>query len=238
MATLATSWNSLLFTCCLIFLSACSDSPSQPQPQPQAAPQADAGKDQTAGAFNLVHLDGSASKASNGGQLSFQWKQLNTNWVVVDGGLTNAQVSFYIPAAGIPAEGGEFELTVTDTAGNTHRDQVKILPEPCAPSPGDLLTNCLSLTKQPVQINNTGPAIKEGFGNSGAQLQWALIDSQDATHGKVLDVKTTPVSTQDIFSGQSATKYQNTKIPKYIGSTGGLWSSARFICSWQWIHRI
>ncbi len=214
MALFAKPWNSILVACCIICLSACSDSPPQgqpqPQPQPQVAPQAQAGKDQTAGAFNLVHLDGSASKASNGGQLSYQWKQLNTNWVVVDGGLTNAQVSFYIPAAGIPAEGGEFELTVKDTAGNTHRDQVKILPEACAPSPGELLTNCISLSKQPVQINNTGPAIKEGFGNSGAQLQWALIDSQDATHGKVLDVKTTPVSTQNNLSSQSATKNQNT----------------------------
>lgn len=214
MATPANIWMGSLLASCLIALNACSDKNPKTQPQqpqvPQAAPVAQAGKDQTAGAFNLVRLDGSASKANDGSQLTYQWKQLNSNWVVVDGGLNNPRVSFYIPATGIPTEGAEFELTVTDSAGKTHRDSVKVLPELCSPAPGDLLSNCFSLAKQPVQINNNASPIKEGYGTSGAQMQWALIDSEDVKIGKVLDVKTVIQSTQNNLASQTSTKSQNT----------------------------
>lgn len=210
MATPAKPWIFILFACSLFGLSACSDSAPKTPSQPQAAPQAQAGKDQTAGAFNLIYLDGSASKAENGGQLSYQWKQLNTNWVVVDGGLNNARVSLYIPAAGVPAEGGEFELTVTDSSGNSNRDRVKILPELCAPSAGELMSNCFSLAKQPVHINKDATLIKEGYGNSSAQMQWALIDGADTSRGKVLDVKTIPQSTPNNLAGQSTAKKTTT----------------------------
>lgn len=211
MATPAKLRMCSLLASCLMALNACSGKSPQTQPQQsQAAPVAQAGKDQTAGAFNLVHLDGSASKANDGSQLTYQWKQLNTHWVVVEGGLNNARVSFYIPATGMPTAGAEFELTVTDSAGKTNRDIVKVLPEPCTPAPGEILSNCFSLAKQPVQINNNASPIKEGYGTSGAQMQWALIDSEDVKIGKVLDVKTVIQSTQNNLASQTSTKSQST----------------------------
>ena len=77
---------------------------------------------------------------------------------------------------------------MTDSAGKPIVIPVKVLPS-CVHRSSDLLTNCFSLAKQPVQINNNAAPIKEGYGTRGAKLQWALIDSDDVKIGKVLDVK-------------------------------------------------
>ncbi|RYZ78317.1 MAG: hypothetical protein EOO68_40530, partial [Moraxellaceae bacterium] len=105
--------------------------------------QAQAGADQIAGPYHLITLNGGDSKAADGGTLSYHWKQLGNQWPMVSGSLTSAQVSFYIPSTGLTAQGVELELTVTDQAGKTNSDRVKILPETCTRSAGELFTDCL-----------------------------------------------------------------------------------------------
>jgi hypothetical protein len=167
--------------------------------------QAQAGADQIAGPYHLITLNGGDSKAADGGTLSYHWKQLGNQWPMVSGSLTSAQVSFYIPSTGLPAQGVELELTVTDQAGKTNSDRVKILPETCTRSAGELFTDCLGGAKSPVQQDAQQGVLEEGYGNAQAFLQWALVNAQDSSRGKIIDIHYTAApARQAYFAIQTA----------------------------------
>lgn len=169
------------------------------------ATTAAAGADQIAGSYQLITLDATGSKAADGGALTYQWKQLNSHWNLVTGNLNSAVVSLYIPSAGVPAQGAEFELTVTDKAGKTHSDKVKILPAACTRVAGELFTDCLDANKQAIQQDAIQGVLAEGYGNTDPFLQWALIDAQDSSRGKIIDLQyTTRSDRQAYFAIQSA----------------------------------
>ncbi|HEY6530626.1 MAG TPA: hypothetical protein VIZ65_18205 [Cellvibrionaceae bacterium] len=187
----------------LILLAGCSGTSSG------SSVQANAGSDQTAGAYSLVTLSGKISKTADGGSLTYQWKQLTTEWLVVSGGLNNSEVGFYVPAAGVPVAGADFELTVTDSSGKTSTDRVKIQPEAaCLRAFSELFTNCLSGAKLPLQFDSQLGVVVEGFNSDNSFMQWALVDSQEANHGKVIDIKFgTDTQRHAFFAIQTAANY-------------------------------
>lgn len=184
-------FHALLTLASLHLLSGCSGTTNSTQAQ--------AGADQIAGPYHLITLNGANSKAADGSALSYQWKQLSSQWPMVSGSFTSAQVSFYIPSTGVPAQGVEFELTVTDQAGKIDSDRVKILPETCTRSAGELFTDCLGGAKSPVQQDAQQGVLQEGYGNAQPFLQWGLINAQDSSHGKIIDIHYTAVPTRQAY---------------------------------------
>lgn len=181
----------------LHFLSGCSGTGTT-----QA--QAQAGADIIAGSYQLITLNGTNSKAADGSSLSYKWKQLSSQWSLVSGSPSSAIVSFYIPSTGVPAQGAEFELTVTDNAGKTHSDKVKVLPETCTHAAGELFIDCFDGDRQPIQQDTTNGVLAEAYGNTQPFLQWALIDAQDS-RGKIIDIQyTASPDRQAYFAIQTA----------------------------------
>ena len=86
------------------------------------APIAAAGPDLTANEKTLVSLDGTASRDPDGDSLSYTWRQVGADDVV----LTGPTPSFTVPEVPIGGATVEFELTVDDGYGGTATDRVLV----------------------------------------------------------------------------------------------------------------
>ncbi|MBI4159082.1 PKD domain-containing protein [Candidatus Woesearchaeota archaeon] len=85
------------------------------------APIANAGQDQKVEANSLVTLDGSLSSDPEGDQITYLWKQVNGEGVVLSG-ITTQNPQFLASEVGVY----NFELTVADSRGASSTDQVTI----------------------------------------------------------------------------------------------------------------
>ncbi|MCH9662806.1 MAG: PKD domain-containing protein [Gammaproteobacteria bacterium] len=92
-------------------------------------PVANAGVDQTVEPTVMVTLDGSASSDTGGGAITYSWSQTAGTTVTLSDA-TIASPTFDATPADDAGEALTFVLTVTDTAGDTHTDEVTITVNP------------------------------------------------------------------------------------------------------------
>ena len=88
------------------------------------APIADAGADQTVSESDLVTLNGSGSYDSDGVIVSYQWQQINGPDILMND-VDTAQPTFIAPILNKDTE-LFFGLTVTDSSGQSSRDEVVV----------------------------------------------------------------------------------------------------------------
>ena len=103
-----------------------------PQLSTNTAPVANAGADQDVAADAMVTLTGTGTDAEDdaaGTALSYAWAQTAGTTVALSGAAT-ATASFDAGEASDDGETLTFELTVTDSAGDTHTDEVDITVAP------------------------------------------------------------------------------------------------------------
>ena len=86
------------------------------------APTAAAGPDLTASEKTLISLDGTGSRDPDGDVLSYTWRQVGVDDVV----LTGPTPSFTVPEVPVGGAEVEFELTVDDGYGGTATDRVLV----------------------------------------------------------------------------------------------------------------
>ena len=96
-------------------------------PTPYVDPIAYAGEDTAIGEGVALTLDGSRSFANNGTITSYQWRQISGPSAIV--GLSDGETLDIEAPAVVPLGGEElvFELTVTDSLGQTGSDQINVL---------------------------------------------------------------------------------------------------------------
>ena len=104
----------------MALLGACeNDSPLR---LANSVPRSEAGSDRVATAGDVVVLDGSASHDGDGEELGFAWALIGgPQWVAIDD-------AAFAQAAVVLRVSGEytFRLTVTDAAGTSHSDDVRV----------------------------------------------------------------------------------------------------------------
>lgn len=105
-------------------------STTPPQNQP---PVAEAGNNQSVQSGDSVSLSGSGSNDPEGGSLNYQWRQSSGPNVALSGA-NSAQSSFTAPDVTANAT-LSFELTVTDSAGQTDTDTCLVMVSPAPQAP-------------------------------------------------------------------------------------------------------
>ena len=98
-------------------------------PPPNQPPTANAGKDQTVKAEDVVHLDGTKSKDPDGNIMKYSWKQIGGTAVVLNGANT-ATPTFAAPFNFSTSTTLVFELTVKDSKNASGISTVKITVKP------------------------------------------------------------------------------------------------------------
>ncbi len=104
-------------------------------------PVADAGNDQESGENVIVRLDGSGSKENDPGDRieKYLWTQIGVGTPVTLSDATDVNPEFLSPLVGVNGESLKFQLTVTDTTGETDTDEciVNVLSKTPIPDAGN-----------------------------------------------------------------------------------------------------
>jgi lysophospholipase L1-like esterase len=135
-------------------------------------PHADAGEDQNVSEGALVNLDGRGSIDPDGAFLSYSWKQIPTDTVVLmDPGTVNP--TFTAPPVGLSGARLTFELTVTDADGFQHSDTVLVdINDVLVPPVADAGSDQIVAPATKVTLNGTNSYDPDGLISS---VQWEQI---------------------------------------------------------------
>ena len=182
-----------------LFLGGCGGGGGGEQPPANQAPVADAGRDQSVDAGEMVTLDGTGSNDPDGTVESYLWRQTGGTSLVTLSSNSTRTATFAAPDGG--AETLTFRLTVTDDDGATDTDNVTITVGAPPPPPPELTVDAVpspadagDIVTLSSQSQYAGGSIQTHMWTQIAGMPTVTLDRDDGATATF----TAPMTTTDI----------------------------------------